>query len=220
MLLVLSRSYIHLMSEYSLYLNPLTVLISGPSVRSEHICAFLIVDFAPGMICWYLCSTVSWDIFVLPWRPSPHGWCHRLSSRLSMALQCLGWGTVEVDKWPAPVEKHVLLLLSKLILSQMFSQASQQHNVLSWKNVIHHILGRISNYPLSIKPSISAYKQLVMQNSLHLKLENLFGELFHFHIFTKFSFYKNTISSLKKKYKNLWLNPLGLQGKWCIFRSD
>lgn len=62
MLLVLSRSYIHLMSEYSSYLNPLTVLISGPSVRSEHVCAFLIVDFAPGMICWYLCSTVSWDI--------------------------------------------------------------------------------------------------------------------------------------------------------------
>lgn len=50
---------------------------------------------------------------------------------------------------------------------------------------------------MSIKPSISAYKQLVMQNSLHLKLANLFGELVNFHIFTKFPSYKNTVSSLK-----------------------
>lgn len=76
-------------------------------------------------------------------------------------------------------------------------QAPHQHDVLSKKNVIRHILGRISNYPLSIKPSISAYKQLVMQNSLHLKLANLFGELVNFHIFTKFPSYKNTVSSLK-----------------------
>lgn len=81
----------------------------------------------------------------------------------------------------------------------MFCQASHQHDVLSQKNVICHVLGRISNYPLSIKPSISAYKQLVMQNSLHLKSENLFGELVHFHIFTKLSPYKNIMSSLKKK---------------------
>jgi len=80
----------------------------------------------------------------------------------------------------------------------MFCQASHQHDVLHQKNVVHHILGRISNYPLSVKPSISAYKQLVMQNSLHLKLENLFGELVHFHIFTKFSSCKNIMSSLKK----------------------
>lgn len=36
-----------------------------------------------------------------------------------------------------------------------------------------------------------------MQNSLHLKLANLFGELVNFHIFTKFPSYKNTVSSLK-----------------------
>lgn len=47
-------------------------------------------------------------------------------------------------------------------------------------------------------PSISAYKQLVMQNSLHLKSENLLGELVHFHIFTKFSSYKNIMSLGKK----------------------
>lgn len=48
-------------------------------------------------------------------------------------------------------------------------------------------------------PSISAHKQLVMQNSLHLKSENLLGELVHFHIFTKFSSYKNIMSLEKKK---------------------
>lgn len=98
-----------------------------------------------------------------------------------------------------PVEKYVWLLPSRLILMQLFGEASHQHGVLSQKNVIHHILGRISNYPLSIMPSISAYKQLVMQNSLHLKSENLLGELVHFHTFTKFSSYKNIKSLGEKK---------------------
>ena len=69
-------------------------------------------------------------------------------------------------------------------------RASHQCYVLSGRNVIHHILGRISNYPLSTKPSVSAYKQLVMQSCLHLKLANLFGELVNFHMFTKFLSYK------------------------------
>lgn len=98
-----------------------------------------------------------------------------------------------------PVEKCVWFLPFKLILLQVFCESSHQHGVLSQKNVIHHVLGRISNYPLSIMPSISAYKQLVVQNSLHLKSENLLGELVHFHIFTRFSSYKNIMSLGKKK---------------------
>lgn len=59
MLIVLSRSYIHLTSEYSQYLNPFTALNSGPVVHSEHVCASLIADLAPGMIFWYLCRALS-----------------------------------------------------------------------------------------------------------------------------------------------------------------
>lgn len=115
-----------------------------------------------------------------------------------MALQCS-------SQVAPPVEKCVWLLPSKLILLQVFCKASHQHGVLSQKNAIHHVLGRISNYPLSIMPSISAHKQLVMQNSLHLKSGNLLGELVHFHIFTKFSSYKNIMSLEKKKKSDLIL---------------
>lgn len=68
--------------------------------------------------------------------------------------------------------------------------ASNQCYELSGRSVIHHISGRISNYCLSIKPSVSAYKHLVMQSCLHLKLANLFGEPVNFHMLTKFLSYK------------------------------
>lgn len=206
MLMVLSRFFTHLISECSIFkpshsFEPWSCCIFSTSAFCGR--------FVPGMMFWQLCSTFSWAIL----------WCWGDPALLGGVTAFLR--TQQCSRW-SPSGPSLLKSVSgscppNWFWLQVFWEASHQHGVLSQKNAIHHVLGRISNYPLSIMPSISAYKQLVMQNSLHLKSGNLLGGLVHFHIFTKFSSYKN-IRSLEGKKK--WLNPLGLWGKWCIFRCD